>query len=69
MSLSDDEINFISTGSEMSSEYIQFEYDDEDDEWLIVGDSFEEYRKKYIGNIFQNFNLINSYALPPICTS
>lgn len=22
---------------------------------------FEEYRKKYIGNIFQNFNLVNSY--------
>ena len=24
---------------------------------------FEEYRKKYIGNIFQNFNLINSYTV------
>ena len=24
---------------------------------------FEEYRKKYIGNIFQNFNLVNSYTV------
>ncbi len=24
---------------------------------------FEQYRKKYIGNIFQNFNLINSYTV------
>lgn len=24
---------------------------------------FEEYRKKYIGNIFQNFNLVNSYSV------
>ena len=24
---------------------------------------FEEYRKKYIGNIFQNYNLINSYTV------
>lgn len=23
---------------------------------------FEEYRKKYIANIFQNFNLVNSYV-------
>ena len=27
------------------------------------GADFEEYRKKYIGNIFQNFNLINSYTV------
>ena len=24
---------------------------------------FEEYRKKYIGNIFQDFNLVNSYTV------
>ena len=24
---------------------------------------FENYRKKYIGNIFQNFNLVNSYTV------
>src|SRR5574344_3057535 len=24
---------------------------------------FEEYRKKYIANIFQNFNLVNSYTV------
>ena len=24
---------------------------------------FEDYRKKYIGNIFQNFNLVNSYTV------
>lgn len=24
---------------------------------------FEDYRKKYIGNIFQNFNLVNSYSV------
>ena len=24
---------------------------------------FEDYRRKYIGNIFQNFNLINSYTV------
>ena len=24
---------------------------------------FEEYRKKYIGNIFQNFNLVGSYTV------
>ena len=24
---------------------------------------FEEYRRKYVGNIFQNFNLINSYTV------
>ena len=24
---------------------------------------FEEYRKKYVANIFQNFNLINSYTV------
>lgn len=30
----DDEINFVSTGSEMSSEYIQFEYDDEDEDFV-----------------------------------
>ena len=24
---------------------------------------FEEYRKMYIGNIFQNFNLVNSYTV------
>lgn len=27
------------------------------------GAEFEEYRKKYIGNIFQNFNLVNSYTV------
>lgn len=27
------------------------------------GADFEEYRKKYIGNIFQNFNLVNSYTV------
>ncbi|MEG0156978.1 MAG: ABC transporter ATP-binding protein, partial [Anaerovoracaceae bacterium] len=26
-------------------------------------EEFEEYRKKYIGNIFQNFNLVNSYSV------
>ena len=24
---------------------------------------FEEYRRKYVGNIFQNFNLVNSYTV------
>ena len=24
---------------------------------------FENYRKKYIGNIFQSFNLVNSYTV------
>ena len=24
---------------------------------------FEDYRRKYIGNIFQNFNLVNSYTV------
>ena len=24
---------------------------------------FEEYRKKYVSNIFQNFNLVNSYTV------
>ena len=24
---------------------------------------FEDYRKKYIGNIFQSFNLVNSYTV------
>ena len=24
---------------------------------------FENYRRKYIGNIFQNFNLVNSYTV------
>lgn len=28
-----------------------------------VASDFEEYRKKYIGNIFQEFNLINSYTV------
>ena len=28
-----------------------------------VAADFEEYRKKYIGNIFQNFNLVNSYTV------
>jgi ABC-type lipoprotein export system ATPase subunit len=28
-----------------------------------LASDFEEYRKKYIGNIFQNFNLINSYTV------
>ena len=28
----------------------------------LVAD-FEDYRKKYIGNIFQNFNLVNSYTV------
>lgn len=26
-------------------------------------EDFEEYRRKYVGNIFQNFNLINSYTV------
>ncbi len=26
-------------------------------------DDFEDYRRKYIGNIFQNFNLVNSYTV------
>lgn len=29
----------------------------------FLASDFEEYRKKYIGNIFQNFNLINSYTV------
>lgn len=28
-----------------------------------LASDFEEYRKKYIGNIFQNFNLVNSYTV------
>ena len=28
-----------------------------------LASDFEEYRKKYIGNIFQNYNLINSYTV------
>lgn len=28
-----------------------------------VASDFEEYRKKYIGNIFQDFNLVNSYTV------
>src|SRR5699024_10776121 len=24
---------------------------------------FEEYRRRYVGNIFQNFNLVNSYTV------
>ena len=28
-----------------------------------IESDFEEYRKKYIGNIFQDFNLINSYSV------
>ena len=24
---------------------------------------FEDYRRKYVGNIFQNFNLVNSYTV------
>ena len=43
----------------------------EDGEMYINGEEtshylaadFEEYRKKYIGNIFQNFNLVNSYTV------
>ena len=27
------------------------------------GSDFEEYRKKYVSNIFQNFNLVNSYTV------
>ena len=30
---------------------------------IIQNKIFEIYRKKYIGNIFQNFNLINSYTV------
>ena len=26
-------------------------------------EDFEEYRRKYVGNIFQNFNLVNSYTV------
>ena len=34
------------------------------EETSYYGESdFEAYRKKYIGNIFQNFNLINSYTV------
>lgn len=34
------------------------------EETSYYGESdFETYRKKYIGNIFQNFNLINSYTV------
>ena len=28
-----------------------------------LASDFEEYRKKYIGNIFQDFNLVNSYTV------
>ena len=28
-----------------------------------LASDFEDYRKKYIGNIFQNFNLVNSYTV------
>ncbi len=28
-----------------------------------LASDFEEYRKKYIGNIFQHFNLVNSYTV------
>ena len=28
-----------------------------------LASDFEEYRKKYIGNIFQSFNLVNSYTV------
>lgn len=43
----------------------------EDGEMYINGEEtshylaadFEEYRKKYIGNVFQNFNLVNSYTV------
>lgn len=28
-----------------------------------LASDFEEYRKKYIGNIFQNFNLVGSYTV------
>lgn len=43
----------------------------EDGEMYINGEEtshylaadFEDYRKKYIGNIFQNFNLVNSYTV------
>ena len=28
-----------------------------------LASDFEEYRKKYIGNIFQNYNLVNSYTV------
>lgn len=43
----------------------------EDGEMYINGEEtshylaadFEEYRKRYIGNIFQNFNLVNSYTV------
>lgn len=28
-----------------------------------LASDFEAYRKKYIGNIFQNFNLVNSYTV------
>ena len=30
---------------------------------IITEKEFEEYRRKYIANIFQNFNLINSYTV------
>ena len=29
----------------------------------FLASDFEEYRKRYIGNIFQNFNLVNSYTV------
>lgn len=29
----------------------------------FLASDFEEYRKKYIGNIFQSFNLVNSYTV------
>ena len=29
----------------------------------FLATDFEEYRKKYIGNIFQNYNLVNSYTV------
>ena len=29
----------------------------------FVTQDYEDYRKKYIGNIFQDFNLINSYTV------
>lgn len=29
----------------------------------FLASDFEEYRKQYIGNIFQNFNLVNSYTV------
>lgn len=43
----------------------------EDGEMFVNGEEtshylasdFEEYRKKYIGNIFQNYNLVNSYTV------